>query len=442
MKTKIVCCFLLFSTLTWSVNVVYGQRFGRRNFGQRVAAPSQPIYQGQLQQQWPQQQWPQQQWQQPQQQWPQQQWQQPQQYPFNGQQFPTQPAITNQTTQQQLQQPQAIPQSLNSAAQPKSNSTQHWTLAIAPPVRHHDFGVVPSFSDQEFVFEFENTLDQAVELVGVRASCGCTKPSILTKTVAPGAKGKVLAKFDTRNFKGLKKATVSVSVRKNQPYIEYGEIQFSVKGKIRRDVVLNPGTVTFDDITLGKGAKRTFQVLYAGNPNWQITDIKSSNPNIKIESKELQRQSNRVDYELTVHLDENQSVGSFLDKIQVHTNDQANKNLTINVQGNVKSVVQVSPVRLGVVSKDQKIEKRLIVRGARPFSIKTVSTGDDRILFTPSEGNKTLHILTYKLDTSSTGQIRSRITIETDDPDQHLATVPFEAQIVPATFALDAVEQK
>ena len=315
---------------------------------------------------------------------------------------------------------------------------KHWTQQLASEKRHHDFGVVPSFSDQQFVFEFTNTLSDTIQLVGIRASCGCTKPSIVTKTVAPGETGKVLAKYDTRNFKGNKKATISVSVRKDKPYIEYGEIQFSVKGKIRRDVVLNPGTVLFDDITLGKGAKRTVQVLYAGNPKWQITDIKSTNPNLKIERKELQRQSNRVDYELTVEMDQEQPVGSFVDQIQITTNDVANKTLTINVKGAVKSVVQVSPVRLGIVSKDQNIEKRLIIRGARPFGIKLVSSGDDRIQFSPSEGSKTLHILTYKLDTSTIGNIRSRITIETDDPDQKLASVPFEAQIVPATFALDS----
>ena len=308
---------------------------------------------------------------------------------------------------------------------------------MSPDKRHHNFGVVPSFSDQQFEFEFENTLDQPIQLVGIRASCGCTKPFIVTKSVAPGATGKVLAKYDTRNFKGKKKATISVSVRKDTPYVEYGEIQFSVEGKIRRDVVLNPGTVAFDDITLGTGAKRTVQVLYAGSPKWKITGIKSTNPNIKIDSKELQRTGNRVDYELSIQLNEDQDVGSFVDQIQIATNDVDNKNLAITVQGNVKSVVQVSPVKLGVVSKDQKVEKRLIVRGARPFGIRNVSVGDQRIQFTPSEGSKTLHILTYRLDTSAVGNIRSQIMIETDDPDQEFASVPFEVQVVPATFALD-----
>ena len=311
---------------------------------------------------------------------------------------------------------------------------------LAPQNRLYKFGVVPSYSNQEHTFEFTNVLEYPIHLTGVRASCGCTKPSLLTHSIQPGETAKVLAKFDTKNFKGAKKATISVSVRRDQPYVEYGEIQFQVNGTIRRDVVLNPGTVSFDDITLGKDAKRAVQILYAGNPKWRINEVKSTNPNITIAMKELQRnpQSKRVDYELTLQLDKQQQIGSFVDQLLITTNDVNQKNLVVNVQGNVKSVVQVSPVRLGVVSQDQKIKKRLIVRGARPFEIRSVSSGDDRIQFSPSEGSKTLHIIDYHLDTSSIGKVISNIKIETDDPDQEMAMVEFEAQIVPATFALDS----
>ncbi len=328
----------------------------------------------------------------------------------------------------------------NQGYQQNSYSTQsHWTQQIATENRAHDFGVVPSYSKQEHTFEFTNSFDYPIQLVGIRASCGCTKPFVLTAHVAPGETGQVLAKYDTKNFKGDKKATISVTVRRDKPFTEFGEIQFKVTGTIRRDVVLNPGTVAFENITLGKDTKRSVQILYAGNPNWKIAEIQSTNPNITVSQKELQRNANtrRVDYELTLELNGDQPVGTFKDQILVTTTDKNNEKLAINIQGNVRSVVQVSPVKLGVLTKDEKIEKRLIVRGARPFEIKQVKTSDNRIQFTPSEGSKTLHILTYKLDTSSTGQIVSDITIETDDPDQAATTVAFEAQIVPATFVLD-----
>ncbi len=315
----------------------------------------------------------------------------------------------------------------------------HWTQKISTGNRQHDFGVVPSFSNQEFVFEFANTFEHPIYLTGVRASCGCTRPEIRTPQIAPGGMGQVLAKFDTKNFQGEKKATVTVSVRRDQPYTEYGEIQFEVKGTIRRDVVLSPGTVSFDEVMHGDPVKRAVSILYAGNPQWQIKDIKSTNPNITVSTREIQRnpQTQRVDYELTLELAGQQEIGKFSDQLLITTNDIKNKNLTVNIFGNVKAAVQVSPVRLGVVEQGDKVEKRLIVRGDRPFEIKSVSTGDQRIQFSPVSGSKTLHILIFSLDTQTVGQIASNITIETDDPQQAPTTVSFDAQIVPATFARD-----
>ena len=328
----------------------------------------------------------------------------------------------------------------NSPGNPQSNVIQqHWTQQIASENRAHNFGTVPSFSKQEHVFEIKNPFEHPLYLIGVRASCGCTKPSLLTNTILPGETGKVMAKYDTKNFRGDKKATISVSVRRDQPYYETGEIQFKVTGNIRRDVVVTPETVAFTNVTFGETSKRTVQILYAGNPNWKIEKVTSSNPNIKISTKELQRNpaTRRVDYELILELGDEQKVGSFLDQIVLTTNDTNNKTLAVNVNGNVHSVVQVAPVKLGVLTQDQKIEKRLIVRGTRPFAIENVASSDARIQFSPSSGSKTLHILTYSLDTSMVGQIKSSINIATDDPNQKSKTVSFEAQVVPATFALD-----
>ena len=51
------------------------------------------------------------------------------------------------------------------------------------------------------------------------------------------------------------------------------------------------------------------------------------------------------------------------------------------------------------------------------------------------EGEKTLHIVKYELDTSKSQKIEDTIEIVTSDPLQETATLNFSAQIVPATFA-------
>jgi len=341
---------------------------------------------------------------------------------------------------QSFQTQQGIPVQQNyQQGYPTQTVSQHWTQKFNGDDRQHDFGVVPSYSDHVHVFEFKNDFEWPIHLVGLRTSCRCTNPEIVTSTVAPGETGKIKAVFDTKNHYGKKGATITVSVRRDQPYTEYGEIQFQVKGFIRRDVVLNPGTVSFDNALIGKESKKNVMVRYAGNPEWQIASVTSTNPNITIATREIERnlQTKRVDYELTLALSGEQSAGRFVDQIQITTTDTNPKNkiLTVNVQGNVRTVVKAAPVQLGVIEKGQEIYKNLVIKGERAFGIRSIKCGDSRVQFESAAGSKTLHVLKYRLDTSNIGQVISKITIVTDDPAQGEASIPFEAQIVPATFA-------
>lgn len=301
--------------------------------------------------------------------------------------------------------------------------------------RAHDFGVVARASKQECVFEFVNSTDGDLFLTGVKTSCGCTKPTILTQHVRPGDQARVQAVFDTLNFYGERGATLTVSLQKSGPTSQFGEIQFSVKGNIRRDVVLNPGEVIFEDVTVSEGANRTARLLYAGNPAWKILEVKSTNPNVVAEAREVERNAatGKVSYDLVVNLDGKQDAGSFSEFLTIVTNDAKTTGMPVAVKGVVKPRIEVSAIQLGPVNKGQKIQKKLILQSSNAFAVNEVKTNDPRIKFEPAEGEKTLHILTYTLDTSTPGQIDEVLTILTSDANQPETKVPFSVQIVPAT---------
>ena len=346
-------------------------------------------------------------------------------------------SVTEAQLFRRYQRPQ--PAQSSSSSSTRTTGAQYWANSFSPNTKVKDFGAVPRASKQEFVFEFENTMDQPLYLTRVRTSCGCTKPSILTPVVKPGETAKIFAKYDTVGFKGTRKATVTVSLRRSEPRTENAEIQFMVKGQIRQDVVFSPGEIKFESVTAGENQIRKATIMFAGNSQWQILDVSSTNPNITVEKTELRRdpRSRKVDYELQVKLNGKQPTGLFNDQITFLTNDANQKQLTVSVLGNVKSILEVKPVQLGVVEKDKKIEKKLIVRSSRPFEIRSVEAGDQRIQFEGTTGKKTLHILNYKLDTSATGKISTKIKIETDDPGQPFAIVDFDAQIESETFTLN-----
>ena len=305
--------------------------------------------------------------------------------------------------------------------------------------REHDFGTVARASKQVHVFEFENNTGSDLLLNNVRTSCGCTKPMILTQHVKPGQIGQVQAQFDTLKFYGARGATLSVSVEKVGQYSEYAEVQFAVKGKIRRDVVVSPGMFDFQNVNVSETAKRTAKLWYAGRPDWKILDVKSTNSNLAIDFEEVERDTSagKVVYELTVNLEDGQPAGQFLDNLTIITNDPATSGLPVEVCGTVNTVISVAPIALGVVNQGQVIEKKLIVRSPTPISIDNIETSCNKIKFEPSEGKKTLHILKYSFDTTEPTDVEETVTIATTGEKSRATQVSFSAQVVPSTEALN-----
>ena len=114
------------------------------------------------------------------------------------------------------------------------------------------------------------------------------------------------------------------------------------------------------------------------------------------------------------------------------TNDHnpTSKQMVVSVEGNVQAIIQSSPVRLGAIPKGTLIKKKLVVRGQQAFRIKEVIVSNQRIKVENSDGEKSLHILEYELDTSVVGPIETEIKIVSDLPGQPTTSIPFSAQIV------------
>lgn len=335
-----------------------------------------------------------------------------------------------------------IPAAVTTPVHPSNGYSTYGSTPVALPwyqtltdQREHDFGTVARASKQVHVFEFKNSTGADLLLNHVRTSCGCTKPEILTQHVKPGQIGQVQATFDTLKFFGKRGATLSVSVQKLGQYSEYAEVQFAVKGKIRRDVVVSPGMFDFQDVNVSEPAKRTAKLWYAGKADWKILDVKSSNSNLEIDFNELERDvaAGKVVYELTVNLNEGQPAGQFLDNLTIVTNDPATSGLPVEVCGTVNTVISVAPIALGVVNQGQLIEKKLIVRSPTPISIDQIQSSCSKIQFEPSEGKKTLHILKYTFDTSEPTDVQETVTISTTGEKARATQVSFSAQVVPST---------
>ena len=309
-------------------------------------------------------------------------------------------------------------------------SPASWIQQLKPDTTEIDFGIVPRASKQEHLFAFKNTFDEPLELLDARTSCGCTKTKILTPQVAPGETAKILAKFDTLGFVGQRQATVSVVLRRSQSG-HVGELQFRVKGNIRQDVVFSPAEIQFNQIGKGASAKRLANIAYAGNPDWKIVDVRSTDPHLHIQVHEVRRDpaQRRVDYEMEVQLDDQHPQGMFNEQLVVVTNDPNQSEFRVNVMGNIESSIQASPIRLGTIPQGGTISRKLIVRGNEPFRITSITASDSRLALDRPEGAKKLHIVSYRIDASEPDSIEASVHIETDLPSQPEVEIPFSATI-------------
>ncbi len=208
-----------------------------------------------------------------------------------------------------------------------------------------------------------------------------------------------------------------MTVTIDQPF--YAEVQLQVRGYIRGDVVVEPGSVQVGTVDQGVGANQAVGVSYAGRTDWQITGVKSSNPYITAKAVQTLRENGQVSYQLQVHVDPAAPAGYLNDHLMLVTNDAAASQIPVLVEGRVMPGITVSPTALfmGVVQPGQKVTKPLVVKGKKPFRILGISCDDGSFQFdTSKEGTpKELHLVPVTFTAGAdAGKVVKTIKIKTD----------------------------
>ena len=305
-----------------------------------------------------------------------------------------------------------LPSILLALASVSAAHSQDWAKKMFQETSH-DFGVVARGATAEYAFEFTNLYEEDIHIASVRSSCGCTSPRVTSDTLKTFEKAQIIAAFNTRSFLGQKSATITVTIDK--PY--YAEVQLSVNGFIRGDVVFDPGEINLGAVDEGAGAEQTVTVAYAGRSDWRITDVRSANGHFEVELDELERASGRVKYQMVFRLKPDAPAGYIQDQLTLVTDDQNRRTIPVPVTGRIVPALTVSPASLflGVLEPGEKVTKRIVVRGKQPFKVIDVDCGDDCFQFETDDESKALHFIPVTFVAGENpGDIRQQIKIETD----------------------------
>ena len=278
----------------------------------------------------------------------------------------------------------------------------------------HDFGTVARGQRTEFEFVLENLYVEDVHIASVRASCHCTTPEIKTETLKTHHKGAIIARYNTAAFLGPRGATLTVTFDK--PF--FAEVQLNVRGFIRSDVMLQPGSVDFGSVDQGSGDERTLTVSHTGRPDWRITEVRSVDSHLSATATESNRSAAQVTYQVVVRLDPRTTSGYLAENLTVVTNDPQSPEIHVPVSGIIHDRISASPTLLflGVVEPGQKTIKQIVVRGKEPFRVTETTCESPGFEITSPDGaaEKSLHIVPVTfVAPKGSGRVEATIHIET-----------------------------
>ncbi len=293
---------------------------------------------------------------------------------------------------------------------------QDWARNLLSTTEH-DFGSIARGAKAEYAFIVTNNLQGDVHIASVRSSCGCTTPYVENdkRTLKTYEQGAIIAHLNSDTHVGQRAATLTVTF--DQP--QYAEVQLQIRALVRTDVLMEPASLQFGAVEQGKPSEARVRIYRANLPNWQIQPVVHfSDPNLQGEVIELARRGSQVWYDLKVRLAPTASAGYISDHVILTTNDPGMPQMPVQVEGQVRPNVFVSPADLflGVVHIGQKVTKPLVVRADKPFRIKAI-TGDKasfEIPLPPGDA-RPVHIVPVTfIAGAETGKVVKTIHIDTD----------------------------
>jgi hypothetical protein len=292
-----------------------------------------------------------------------------------------------------------------------------------------DFGSVPRGPTLTHSFRVVNHTNSPVSISSVRVSCGCTSAQALKNYLNPGEETSVVAQMNTNLFLGPR--TVTIFVQFDRPRFE--EVRLWVRANSRTDFAVTPDVLALGAVKRGSGGSGAVDVVFYGS-SAQIVEARAESNYIKPTVAEVKREGYETAYRLTAKLRTDAPVGKWYTDVWLSTTDPGMPKIRVPLTVEVESALSLSPesVTLGQIKARAESERRLIVRGARPFKI-TSFEGTDESLSVRDGGpeSKAVHVLTVTVRPGQTGDLRRSVRIHTDLEQDEAVDFQVSAQVLP-----------
>jgi hypothetical protein len=274
-----------------------------------------------------------------------------------------------------------------------------------------DFGAVPRGPAVMHAFRFKNSSGETLHIGNVRVSCGCTSAQAEKSSVRPQEESAILARMDTTRFHGNKSVTIYVTF--DEP--RHAELSLLVRADGRDDVALSPESIDFSRVVRGLPAVAATEITIRDR-NLAIDRVRSEGSYVHAHYREITRSDRGIAYEVVAELKPNTPPGQWYTELVVSTNVPGTT-FRIPVNVDVQPGLQALPgiASLGEVKAGRQAEKRIVIKGARPFQITRVEGADSQLTVQEaSQAAKAVHVLTVRFKPSNVGHIAKTVRVVTD----------------------------
>jgi hypothetical protein len=258
------------------------------------------------------------------------------------------------------------------------------------------------------------------------------------RTVAPGASGKVSAEVDTTAFSGVISKVVLVFT--NDPTAP--QLSLVMKAEVRSYVeVLPRPLIFFRNVMQGEQATEKVTLVSVDGGEFKLTGIDTAGGPYQTSFRELpekERDANRKgsQWEVTVTVPATAPEGTLNHKLTVKTTAAKAPEVTINVSGNVRPVVQVIPaeVNFGIVNAGAPIGHNILVinnRQGTELQLSDVKVDNDVFsteVMPQQAGQRYLIAITLKASAAK-GQHKATLKFATNDPTRKQIDIPVVATV-------------
>lgn len=320
----------------------------------------------------------------------------------------------------------------NAAA--KANATPTFIPGQEPIIvfdkTQSDHGTLSEGEKAKFSFHFTNAGKSDLEIQEVQKSCGCTKAEATNKNIKPGEGAEIEGEIDTTGRSGKQMKTVTV--KSNDP--KTPSVTLRVEMNIRKEIDLQPTSVNFGVIDLGKEGRQEVKLTNMGEKPLRVTGIDSNNerikavvvspsiPNKPTESEPVVGEANPVT--IAVSVDASSEIGNVNGQITIHTDNPARPTLPLYVGGKFAGDIEVYPANVffGLMRNSQPSNRaaRIYSRSGTPFKIEKVETEGMPMTIThkPLEGKEGYELQILVNGELQPDQNRGKIHISTTHPKQ------------------------